>query len=95
MAVHNSERPALLARQPPKRPASCANPTWGAFSVGDATGDSYYNALEVSVTKRVSHGLQFQSEYTYSKLIDDGDGERPSQSTSTSNLADYFARSAT
>ncbi len=33
--------------------------------------------------KRVSHGLQFQSEYTYSKLIDDAVGEAPSQSTAT------------
>jgi outer membrane receptor protein involved in Fe transport len=62
------------------------NPTFGGFSVLDGRGDSYYNALEVSVTKRVSHGLQFQSEYTYSKLIDDSDGSLPSQSTSTSQL---------
>ena len=59
------------------------NPTWGSFP-GGATGDSIYHALEVGVTKRVSHGLQFQSEYTYSKLIDDGDGENPAQTTSTS-----------
>jgi len=38
------------------------NPSWGAFSVVNSTGDSYYDALEVSVLKRVSHGLQFQSE---------------------------------
>jgi hypothetical protein len=62
------------------------NPTWGPFSVVSAAGDSHYNALEVSVTKRVSHGLQFQSEYTYAKLIDDADGLAPSQATSTSNV---------
>jgi outer membrane receptor protein involved in Fe transport len=59
------------------------NPTFGAFSVATGNGDSYYNSLEVSVTKRVSHGLQFQSEYTYSKLLDDNEGDVPSQSTGT------------
>jgi hypothetical protein len=62
------------------------NPTWGTFP-GGSTNDSIYNALEVSVTKRVSHGLQFQSEYTYSKLIDDGDGQNPAQNVSTSSAA--------
>ena len=32
---------------------------------------SDYNSLQVSLTKRVSHGLQFTSSYTYSKLLDD------------------------
>ena len=53
------------------------NPSWGGFSVVNSTGDSIYHALEVSVIKRVSHGLQFQSEYTYSKLIDDAIAIRP------------------
>jgi hypothetical protein len=60
-----------------------ANPSFGAFSVVNGTGDSIYHALEVSVLKRVSHGLQFQSEYTYAKLIDDAVGVAPSQSTAT------------
>ncbi len=33
----------------------------------------------------MTHGLQFQSSYTYAKLIDDGDGVAPSQALSTSN----------
>jgi hypothetical protein len=60
-----------------------ASPTWGPFSVVGSTGDSVYHALEVGVTKRVSHGLQFQSEYTYSKLIEDAVALSPSQSTTT------------
>jgi len=32
---------------------------------------SSYNALEVSVTKRISHGIQFTSAYTYSRALDD------------------------
>src|SRR6185437_7339663 len=34
----------------------------------------WYNALQVSVTKRVGRGLEFQSAYTYSKLLDDTEG---------------------
>jgi len=63
------------------------NPSFGAFGVTMSDTDSHYNSLEVSVLKRLSHGFQFQSEYTYSKLIDDGDGNAPSQATSTSDLS--------
>jgi hypothetical protein len=31
---------------------------------------SWYNGLQVSVQKRLSHGLEFQSAYTYSKNLD-------------------------
>ena len=33
-------------------------------------GASWYNGLQVSVQKRLSHGLEFQSAYTYSKNLD-------------------------
>jgi len=61
------------------------NHSFGAFGANQGIGDAHYNALEVSVTKRLAHGLQFQSSYTYSKLIDTGDGAAPSQATSTSD----------
>ena len=35
-------------------------------------GSSIYNALEVVVEQRVTHGLQFRVGYTYSKLYNDG-----------------------
>jgi hypothetical protein len=38
----------------------------------DTIANSNYNALEVMLEKRFSHGLQFQAAYTYSKSIDDG-----------------------
>jgi hypothetical protein len=46
-------------------------------------GDSYYNALQVILTKRVTHGLQFQSSFTYSRLLDDTQGQ--------ANVADCLA----
>jgi hypothetical protein len=38
----------------------------------DTIANSNYNALEMMVQKRFSHGLQFQAAYTLSKSIDDG-----------------------
>jgi hypothetical protein len=38
----------------------------------DTIANSTYNALEMMLQKRFSHGLQFQAAYTFSKSIDDG-----------------------
>ena len=37
-------------------------------------GISSYNSLQISLTKRISHGLSFQASYTYSHSIDDTSG---------------------
>ncbi len=37
-------------------------------------GISTYNALQLSVTKRMSHGLQLNASYTYSHALDEGSG---------------------
>jgi hypothetical protein len=47
-------------------------------------GSSSYHALEVGVEKRMSHGLQFQTSYTWGKSIDTG---------SSSVVGDTFANS--
>jgi hypothetical protein len=39
-----------------------------------AEGISTYNALQLSVTKRMSHGLQVNAAYTYSHTLDEGSG---------------------
>jgi len=38
--------------------------------VTESGGQSWYNALEASLTKRMSHGLQFLASYTFSKALD-------------------------
>ncbi len=43
--------------------------TWTWFS----EGDSNYNALEVDLKRRISHGLALRGVYTWSKSLDDGD----------------------
>jgi hypothetical protein len=52
----------------PKANPTLAN-TWTWFSVGDSS----YNALEVDLNHRFSHGLSFRGVYTWSKALDDGD----------------------
>jgi hypothetical protein len=36
----------------------------------ESAGDSWYNGLEVSLTKQLSRGLQFLASYTFSKSLD-------------------------
>jgi Carboxypeptidase regulatory-like domain/TonB dependent receptor-like, beta-barrel len=36
----------------------------------ESEGDSWYNGLEVSLTKRMSRGLQFLASYTFAKALD-------------------------
>jgi hypothetical protein len=61
-----------------------ANPNWGSVTVLGSMSDSYYHALQTSVVKRVSRGLQFQSSYTWSKIIDDTQGSATGDNTTTS-----------
>ena len=36
----------------------------------ESEGNSWYNGLETSLTKHLSHGLQFLAAYTFSKILD-------------------------
>ena len=36
----------------------------------ESEGSSWYNGLEASLAKRISHGLQFLASYTFSKTLD-------------------------
>lgn len=78
-AAYPSTFPAAIAGTPVPAGASYvpnaarANPalanTWTYFS----WGDSSYNALQLDVNHRFSHGLVARGVYTWSKTIDDGD----------------------
>jgi outer membrane receptor protein involved in Fe transport len=39
------------------------------------TGNSWYNSLQASLTKRFSHGFQFLASYTYARLFDTEGGQ--------------------
>jgi len=51
------------------------NPNWANMEFKTAGSSSWYNSLQTSLVKQLSHGLQFQSSYTWSKLIDFGQGQ--------------------
>jgi len=38
------------------------------------TNSTHFDALEAQISQRMSHGIQVQGSYTWSKAIDDGDG---------------------
>jgi hypothetical protein len=48
-------------------------------------GESWYNSLQVSVTKRYSQGLQFLASYTFARLLDTEGGE-----TNNAGVANSF-----
>jgi outer membrane receptor protein involved in Fe transport len=41
----------------------------GGMSYVDSNGSSWYNSMQTSITKRMSHGLQFLTSYTWSKNL--------------------------
>ena len=55
----------------------------------ESEGSSWYNGLEASLTKRLSHGLQFLASYTYSKILDtDGSDINSTSSGNALTLGD-------
>ena len=66
------------------------NPFWGDDSLFTTGFDSYYNSLQVSVTKRLTRGLQFQSSYTYGKLMDTTQGQTPPQDLQSAYTSDPY-----
>ncbi len=50
-----------------------ANPALGAAWAWYSIGTSSYNALQVDLNHRLSHGLVLRGVYTWSKALDDGD----------------------
>ena len=59
----------IPAGTPKANPASTLTNTWTWFSLGDSS----YNALQVDLNHRFSHGLSVRGVYTWAKLLDDGD----------------------
>jgi hypothetical protein len=69
------------------------NPATGRMDALTWSSNTFYNALQLQVTKRLSHGLQFQSSYTWGKTIDEGSASTagdPFQNSISSQF--YFNR---
>jgi len=50
-------------------PSSILANTWTWFSLGDSS----YNALQIDLGRRLSHGFSLRGVYTWSRALDDGD----------------------
>jgi hypothetical protein len=50
------------------------NPAFGQIYGLRYAGNSFYNALLAGVTKKMSHGLEFQGSFTWGKSIDSSSG---------------------
>jgi hypothetical protein len=66
LATDPTATPIPNLRLSPVRP----NPLYTGFNYRSNSVSSNYNALIVEAQKRMGHGLQFQTGYTYSKLLD-------------------------
>jgi len=50
------------------------NPNYGTMRAWFNTTDSWYNSLQASIRKRMSHGFMFTGNYTWSHSLDTGSG---------------------
>ncbi len=57
------------------------NPNWSSISLTTASGNSWYNSFQFGLNKRIGSGLQFQSSYTWSKAIDETQGQVSSETS--------------
>lgn len=62
------------------------NPYLGAGFFWYTEGNSSYNALQIDVKKRLSHGLQFRANYTWSKDLDMNSGLTGAQSNNQAQM---------
>ncbi|HWF37265.1 MAG TPA: TonB-dependent receptor [Candidatus Acidoferrales bacterium] len=51
------------------------NPAWNTIVLDTPDSSSWYNGLQVVVTKRITKGLEFQSAYTWSNALDLAQGQ--------------------
>jgi len=57
---------------PDNIPTIRKNPNLGAFAYNTPDGSSWYNSLQIYLTRNLAKNLQFQTTYTYSKCMDYG-----------------------
>ncbi len=66
-------------------------PTRGPINIRGNRGASNYNGLQVEVSRRFSHGLFFEANYTYSKDLDDASEVFATYASPTSYSGDLAA----
>jgi hypothetical protein len=75
-------------------PPSRINEGFGSIGFLHYEGNSYYHALETAIQKTMSHGVQFQTSFTWGKSMDTGSatGHGDQFSNSLSSLPNYDLR---
>jgi outer membrane receptor protein involved in Fe transport len=80
----NPEIPTIVNGQPtfpdgppafpggPPTPPARKNPNLGSIAFNQPDGASWYNSLQIYLSRNLGKNLQFQASYTYSKCIDYG-----------------------
>ena len=68
----NPPIPTIINGQPNFLNAPRNNPNLGAIAFNTPDGASWYNSLQIYLTRNVGKTLQFQAAHTYSRCIDDG-----------------------
>lgn len=71
--------------------ATRRNPNFGAIRGRSSNGNSWYNALQLTLEKRTAAGWGFQASYTWGKSLSTGDSSfstLPSQPTNTQDPED-------
>jgi hypothetical protein len=66
------------------------NPNVGRIDILAWRNNSFFDALEFQVVKKMSHGFQVQGSYTWSKSIDEGSGSTHGDPFGNSISADWF-----
>jgi outer membrane receptor protein involved in Fe transport len=66
------------------------NPGAGAIRFVDWGGSSAYDALQVGVVKKISHGVQLQGSFTWGKSIDNNSGSIAGDTLSNSITSLYW-----
>jgi len=68
------------------------NPNWADAEVKTGGGNSWYHSFQLSITKRLSKGLQFQSSYTWSKAMDENQAQLTSDNNASSSFLVYSTK---
>ena len=58
---------------------------WSQILFTEGIGNSTYHSLQTEITHRMSHGLTYQADYSFSKSLSDAQGDAPSAFASEVN----------
>ena len=70
------------------------NPNWSNIILNAGASNSWYNSFQFGLLKRLGKGIQFQSSYTWSKAIDENQGQDWFSGTENVKNPDPFDRRA-